>query len=244
GVDAPGSASHGPRAAGMTFLILGVALLVILVGAEAFTNALEHLGGRLKISEGVTGSIFAAVGTAMPETMVPIVAILSDAGTAQVREEVGVGAILGAPLMLSTLALVLMALFAAPKRGWRDTLRPEHSGLKRDLSWFLFAFGLSAAAIFVPHGLTGLRHAIALALVATYFLYVLLTVRASARLVRAGHATEADHALYLLRPFGRGARHPAMAFILLQLGLGFALIFFGAHAFVDGVEDLSALLGM
>ncbi|MBI3576244.1 MAG: sodium:calcium antiporter, partial [Gammaproteobacteria bacterium] len=57
----------------MTIAILLIALVVILVGAETFTNALEHLGERLKISEGVTGSIFAAVGTALPETMVPVV---------------------------------------------------------------------------------------------------------------------------------------------------------------------------
>ena len=43
----------------MTLGILLVALLIILIGAETFTNALEHLGERLKISEGVTGSIFA-----------------------------------------------------------------------------------------------------------------------------------------------------------------------------------------
>ena len=52
-------------------------LLVILVSAEIFTNALEHLGEKLKISEGVTGSIFAAIGTALPETLVPLLANLS-----------------------------------------------------------------------------------------------------------------------------------------------------------------------
>jgi cation:H+ antiporter len=42
----------------MATLILFISLVVIFVGAEVFTNALEHLGQRLKISEGVTGSIF------------------------------------------------------------------------------------------------------------------------------------------------------------------------------------------
>jgi hypothetical protein len=49
----------------MVFLQLLLMLLVILVAAEVFTNALEHLGEKLGISEGVTGSIFAAVGTAL-----------------------------------------------------------------------------------------------------------------------------------------------------------------------------------
>ena len=55
----------------MLFLELFGYLLLILVAAEVFVNALEHLGEKLKISEGVTGSLFAAVGTAMPETLVP-----------------------------------------------------------------------------------------------------------------------------------------------------------------------------
>ena len=50
-------------------------LVLILIAAEVFVNALEHLGERLGISDGVTGSIFAAVGTAMPETIVPLLAI-------------------------------------------------------------------------------------------------------------------------------------------------------------------------
>ena len=88
----------------MTHLLLELAimLLVILAAAELFTNALEHLGERLKISEGVTGSLFAAVGTALPETLVPLLAIMGSSGHIQVNQEIGIGAILGAPLMLST----------------------------------------------------------------------------------------------------------------------------------------------
>jgi cation:H+ antiporter len=56
---------------------LVIMLLIILAAAELFTNALEHLGERLKISEGVTGSVFAAIGTALPETMVPLLALLA-----------------------------------------------------------------------------------------------------------------------------------------------------------------------
>jgi len=36
----------------MNILLLIAALIIILAGAEAFTNALEHLGDRLGISEG------------------------------------------------------------------------------------------------------------------------------------------------------------------------------------------------
>jgi len=228
----------------MTIGLLLIALLVILVGAETFTNALEHLGARLKISEGVTGSIFAAVGTALPETMVPLVAILSTAATQEVREEVGVGAILGAPLMLSTLTLFLMAVFAIHKRGWSDELHPERSGLKRDLSWFLLAFGLSTVAIFVPHTLVWVRALFAIALVLIYFIYIMLTIRASARLVADGHGTKAEEPLFLVRLLGRIGVPESMLTVLVQLGLGLVLIVFGAHGFVQGVEQLSNWLGI
>jgi len=228
----------------MTIGILLVALLVILIGAETFTNALEHLGERLKISEGVTGSIFAAVGTALPETMVPVVAILSTASTQQVREEVGVGAILGAPLMLSTLTLCLMALFAIHKRGWSTELHPERTGLRRDLSWFLLAYGLSTVAIFIPHTSMWVRAMIALSLVLVYFIYLMLTIRASAKLVADGHGTAASEPLFLVRLFGRIGVPENMFTILLQLALGLTLIIFGAHGFVQGVEQLSVWLGI
>jgi cation:H+ antiporter len=224
----------------MTIAVLLFALLVILAGAELFTNALEHLGERLKISEGVTGSVFAAVGTAMPEAMVPMVALAVSARNPELGQDVAVGAILGAPMMLSSLALFLVAVFAANKRGWSGQLRPERSGIDRDLSWFLFAFGLATAAIFVPHSLGFVRGLIALSLVLIYFLYLLLTVRASARLVADGHATAADHPLYLSR-----IRLPDhIAVIVLQVALGLSLIILGAKGFVHGVEDLSARIGV
>ena len=228
----------------MTFALLLTALVIILIGAETFTNALEHLGERLKISEGVTGSIFAAVGTALPETMVPVVAILTSAGTQQVREEVGVGAIIGAPLMLSTLTMFLMAAFAAHRRGWADHFHPERDGLRRDLSWFLLAFGVSTAAIFIPHHVTSMRALLAIALVLIYFIYLMLTVRASARLVSDGHGTEADNPLFLARLLGRFGLRENMPVILAQLAVGLALIILGAHGFVQGVQELSAWLGI
>lgn len=224
----------------MEILILCIALVVILVGAEVFTNALEHLGERLGISEGVTGSIFAAVGTALPETMVPIFAILSTSGSLEVRHEVGVGAILGAPLMLSTLAFILMAGFAAKKRGWHGELRPEMTGLTRDLTWFNYVFALGVIAALVPQDWVMVRGSISLLLVMSYGLYLLVTIRASATLVDDGHGTEADHPLY----FTKIGLPVHMYVIIFQLGVGFILIMLGAKGFVYGVEHLAPILGI
>ena len=215
-------------------------LLVILAASELFTNALEHLGERLKISEGVTGSIFAAVATAMPETMVPLLALFAGTSNVNINEEIGVGAILGAPLMLSTLSTCLMAVAVLGHRGPNGHIRPEHTGLARDLDCFLLAFALAAAAMFVPVSASYARGALAMVLVLIYFVYLMLTIRASAKLVEGGHGTEAEEKMLLAR-----LGLPTNLFsIALQLALGLGLLVFGAKGFISGVEDAARLLGI
>lgn len=221
-------------------IILLVMLVVILAASELFTNALEHLGEKLKISDGVTGSLFAAIGTALPETMVPLLALLAGGASASVNEEIGVGAILGAPLMLSTLSTCLMALSVARRRGMQGRVRPEHSGFVRDMNFFLIAFLFAAAAMYVPHDARYVRGAVSLVLVLLYFVYLMLTLRASEKLVASGHGTAAEEKMFLCR-LGLPANATT---ILLQLSVGLALLVLGAKGFVYGVEGAAHLLGV
>lgn len=224
----------------MVFFQLLLMLVVILVAAEIFTNALEHLGEKLKISEGVTGSLFAAVGTALPETMVPLLALMAGTANTHTNEEIGVGAILGAPLMLSTLSISLLAFAVLAKRGAHGEFRPERTGLTRDLNFFIVAFGFATLALFIPHTLPMVRAAIGLTLVLTYFIYIMLTLRASGELVRDGHGTEAHEPMLLCR-FGL-PNH--LVVIMAQLVLGLALLVGGAKGFIMGVEEAAQLLGI
>lgn len=226
----------------MTNLVfeLVVMLFVILAASELFTNALEHLGEKLKISEGVTGSLFAAVGTALPETMVPLLALFAGTTNVGVNEEIGVGAILGAPLMLSTLSTCLMALAILSRRGAAGLVSPERSGFVRDLNFFLFAFAFAALAMYVPREARYFRGALSFALVLTYFIYIMLTLRASEKLVEDGHGTEANEKMF----FGRIGLPTNLVTILLQFGIGLALLVFGAKGFIHGVEGVSHLLGI
>lgn len=215
---------------------LALTLVVILASAELFTNALEHLGERLGISEGVTGSLFAAIGTALPETMVPILALVSGGTSREVAQEIGVGAILGAPLMLSTLSTFLMGLAAWKARGLEGHIRPEHQGFRTDLEFFLFAFLLAALAMFIPHTLV-IRGVISLALVATYVFYVVRTFKQSEQLVAEGHGTEA-HAPMMLSRLGLPE---GWVLLVVQLVLALVLLVGGAEGFIAGVEDASKL---
>ncbi len=224
----------------LILLNLLVMLLVILLASEIFCNALEHLGTKLKISEGVTGSLFAAVGTALPETMVPILAIFAGTNNVSVNQEIGVGAILGAPLMLSTLSLSLLMVFTFKSRGINGHFTPEKTGITRDLNFFLLAFLLAAIAMVIPAEFSAIRTAIAFTLVLVYFIYIMLTLRASAQLVEAGHGTDAHGIMYLCR---LGLPQNLLT-ILVQLGVGLALLVAGAKGFIYGVEQAAPLLGI
>src|SRR5437879_12242837 len=90
--------------AGLLFLL---SIAIILGGAAVFTNGVEWLGRRLGISDGAIGSILAGIATALPETLIPVIAIF--AGTGETESQIGLGAILGAPMMLSTLTIPLRA---------------------------------------------------------------------------------------------------------------------------------------
>lgn len=220
-------------------LMLLVALVVIFVAAELFTNALECVGERMGVSEGVTGSIFAAVGTAMPETIVPIVAILAGGASIQVNHAVGMGAILGAPFMLATLSLCLIGLFVGLKRGWNTTLNPEPTGFKRDIKVFILAYVLVIAVAMLPEAWHEARMAVACALFVIYFMYLLRTIQASKRLVEEGHATEADSDLYFKRLIG-----DATPVAVMQLILALVILIVGAKLFVHGIEAASLYLGV
>lgn len=81
-------------------LLLGCAV-VIYFGCEWFVNAVEWLGVQLRIGRLAVGTLLAAAGTALPESVVTLVAVL--AGT-ESGDEIGIGAALGGPLVVGTLA--------------------------------------------------------------------------------------------------------------------------------------------
>jgi cation:H+ antiporter len=224
----------------MVFLQLFLMLILILIAAEVFTNALEHLGEKLGISEGVTGSLFAAVGTALPETMVPLLALLAGTQNVATNEEIGVGSILGAPLMLATLSISLMAISVWKRRGTQGHLRPERSGLTRDLNFFIIAFSFAAIAMYVPHSQALVRYGISAAMVLIYFVYVMMTLKASKALVADGHATEAGGVMFLYK-VGLPKNMPV---ILLQLILGVVLLIAGAKGFINGVAEAAQIMGI
>jgi cation:H+ antiporter len=224
-----------------SLIILIVSLSAIVISANLFCNALEHLGARLGISEGVTGSIFAAVATALPETIMPILALTGANGKHIVHADIGIGAILGAPFMLSTLSLFVMALAISIKRSLTGTLHPEYSGLKRDLRFFLFGYTLSTIAMLnhylQPEFTKFANYIIATILLVSYLRYLILTLQDSKHKVKEGHITMATNPLFITR-FKLASNYYT---VLAQLSIALIILIYFAETFIQAVNNLATL---
>jgi cation:H+ antiporter len=84
------------------FILLIVCAGAIYLACEWFVNAVEWLGRRLNVGQMAVGSILAAFGTALPESVVTLVAVTT--GTTPEQKDIGVGAAMGGPLALATVA--------------------------------------------------------------------------------------------------------------------------------------------
>jgi len=229
-------------------LWLAAALVIILVAAELFTNGIEWFGRRLNLAEGAVGSVLAAVGTALPETMIPLVAILLSIGQADsvAAHEIGVGAILGAPFMLGTLAMFVTGLgvIAYRRRRVTGTRMPIDTGvLGMDIRYFFVAYAIAVAAALVPPDLRVLRYVAVVAVLLIYANYVRRHFEADPSVDVEDLAPlrfhRVDRRHHRLDP-----RVPRLRVINLQVLVALAMIIVGAVVFVDAVQHISFGFGL
>jgi cation:H+ antiporter len=229
----------------MDVLVLALAFVIILAGAELFTNGVEWVGRKLGLAEGAVGSVLAAVGTALPETTIPIVAILFSSGAHS--NEVGLGAILGAPFMLATLAMFVTGAavtWQARRREAGDVMPLDGGVLRADLLSFFGMYGLAiGAAIVLPVDPTWPKALVAVVLFIAYGRYV------------AQHLAE-DPAIHLedlaplrLHRFDRVAHRaqpaePRLRIVSAQVVMALACIVLGAVVFVDAVDSIARSIGV
>lgn len=218
----------------MNIIMTGVSLLLILLSCILFVNAVEQAGEKLDLHQGIVGSILAAVGTALPETIIPIIAILFSQGDK--AHDIGIGAIAGAPFMLSTLAFfvtgVAVILYSlAGKR--RISMNADPSLVVKDLLFFVIIYGIAVSTTFVQH--MTVRIFIAIALLLSYGIYLKVTIH------QETEQNDNVEELYLSRFLGLPEN---LLWISVELLLGLALIIWGAHLFIGYVEQLSVSLGV
>lgn len=224
----------------MTIIELVVSLAAILGAAILFTNAVELLGERLNMGQGSVGSILAAVGTALPETMIPVVAILGAlllGRDPQAASDIGIGAILGAPFLLTTLAMFVVGASVFGYAGRRENGREvviDEEVTGHDMKYFLICFTVAAGAGIVTLP-SFIKIIIGIALIAVYGYYVWEHLSSG-----GADLEEVPENLYFWPK-----EPPAPTWLVaVQLIVALAVMATGAHFFVNGVEHGSEALGI
>jgi cation:H+ antiporter len=218
----------------ITGLLIGI--FIILGGCELFANGVECFGKRFSMSHSTVGGLLAAVGTALPETMVPILALLF--GHKDHSEGIAVGAILGAPFMLSTLAMFLLGLTVCLHWFLKKRPRPYLNIQIKALTFEMRYFILIMTAVLVISLIRNpiLNHITAILLLIVYGLFVYFTLRHEPE--EGEEFTEKFHFAFFLgcpRQF---------RWIVLQILIGLFFIVIGAYVFIEFLTVFSMKTGI
>lgn len=214
-------------------VLFAVSLAVMVAGALVFTNAVEWLGVRLGLGHGAVGSVLAGVATAMPESLIPVVAIIKG----RQGGEIAIGAIVGAPFLLATLAMVVCGGAALAYRARRRSacLQPDRQVTGRDL--LVVACALTVAVAVGLAGAPPPRFAGAAVLLAAYTVVTWKTITQARR--EGGGAEPAS--LY----FDTTKDDPPTTVqVLGQTLTGLGLLIGAAQLFVSSIEHLAHGLGV
>jgi cation:H+ antiporter len=213
-------------------LLLGSAV-VIYLACEFFVNGVEWVGRRFAVGEQATGSILAAFGTALPESVVTFVAVVFGATAAQ--KQIGIGAALGGPLVLSTIAyatvgvVLILCRTQLPKTA---AIRADFKNLSRDQGWFLAIFAAKIALGLVAFAYKPWLGALFLAAYGAYFWKEM-----------RGESDIEEEELEPLKLTPRAAE-PKTWMAVVQTLLALAVIFVASRLFVKQLDVLGPALGI
>jgi cation:H+ antiporter len=242
-------------------VLLIACAVAIYLSCEWFVNAVEWLGQRLNIGTMAVGTILAAFGTALPESVVTLVAVTTGP-TAEIRN-IGVGAAMGGPLVLATVAygvtgamlllrrrsrsreMVLAGVGAARLVERPISERDDNSAailadrahtarLVKDQRWFMAVFAVKVALGLVAFAIKPWLGLLFFAVYGVYFW----------REIRGG--TSEDHDEQELAPLKlqpRAAR-PATTAVLVQTLGALAVIFVASQIFVCQLDAIGPMLGL
>ncbi|MEU8697293.1 sodium:calcium antiporter [Streptomyces sp. NPDC048680] len=227
------------------FVLLIVCAVAIYLSCEWFVNAVEWLGQRLDVGKMAVGTILAAFGTALPESVVTLVAVTT--GADEEAKNIGVGAAMGGPLALSTVAYGVTGGMLLLKRRRERGPEPDGSGgraaalgdakdmrrLAKDQKWFLPIFVVKVALGLVAFAFKPVLGALFFAAYAVYFW----------REIRsdddAGEAEELEP--LKLRP---KSASPETWAVVAQTLATLAVIFLASQLFVRQLDAIGPMLGL
>jgi cation:H+ antiporter len=206
-------------------------LLLMLAAAALFTHAVEWEADRLGLGHQVTGSILAAIGTALPESIVPVVALIGGGAAAA---STATGAILGAPFMLATIGLGLTACVCLASG--RPRLLVPAGDSRTVLYTFLGSYALLILGAFVP---TPWRFLDAAVLAGLYALFVARSLRAA-----TGPNPPGERERLLLGRWLPTKGQPSTWWGLLQLAVALAGLAVASELFLLALHGIAGVIGL
>jgi cation:H+ antiporter len=217
----------------ITVLLLLGSAVVIYLSCEFFVNGVEWVGLKTGVGQTAVGTLLAAFGTALPESVVTLVAVAFSKGSAS-SKDIGVGAALGGPLVLGTLAyaVVGLVLLLSRKRKGDRRLQVDGHRLARDQGWFLLIFAFKVALGLVAFAI---KPWLGFLFLAAYAGYVWVEMRAEEE--------KGDIALEPLK-FRPSAKDPGLWWALFQTVLALAVTFAASQLFVHQLEKVGPWLGL
>ncbi len=216
----------------ITLLLFLVSAVTIYLACEYFVNGIEWTGHHFKLSQSATGSLLAALGTALPECIVTLTALLMGNTTAQ--QEIGIGAALGGPLVLATIgyAAVGLTLLLCMGRTERAIDGEVQREIGRDQRWFIGIFLVATALGLVAF--TG-KSWLAPLFLLVYLVYVRRELKQS-----DSHEVELPEPLKLAPDAGI----PPLGKVLLQTLAALVVVALAAQLFVHQLESVGELFGL
>ncbi|WP_406543361.1 sodium:calcium antiporter [Clostridium ljungdahlii] len=215
---------------GITMLL---SALLIYFSCEFFVNSIEWVGKAFNISKNAVGTVLAAFGTALPESIVTLIAVVFGANSSQ--KDIGVGSALGGPLVLSTIAYAVVGvsiIMFSSKRKIGKHIKINTRKLGRDQIWFMCIFVFKVALGFVAFSI---KHWLGFLFLAVYVLYSYGELKAGAE--------ETEEKLEPLKISPKNT-HPTKIMILGQTIVSLVFIFAGSQIFVHNLGSLSSFLGV
>lgn len=214
----------------ITYVTLVVSVIIIYYSCELFVNGIEWVGKKFNVAQCAVGTVLAAFGTALPESVVTFVAVAFNATSEQ--KDIGVGAALGGPLVLGTIAYAVIGLCIIVFRKRRDLgtdIDIDSAKLRTDQKWFLSIFIFKVLLGFLAF--SG-KPFTALFFLAAYALYFYKEM-----------GTECDAVQEEMEPlkFQPHKTSPSTFWVITQTIFSLILITASSHLFVRNLELISAL---
>lgn len=220
----------------ISLVLFFASAVAIYLACEFFVNGVEWVGCRLQLGATAVGTLLAAFGTALPESAVTFVAVMF--GETAEQREIGVGAAIGGPLVLATLAYAVVGIsllrrnrMAAGSVDANSLVLADQQRIARDQAWFMVIFIVKIALGVLVFSW---KPWLAIAFLAAYGLYVM----------RELNSDEGSSIMEELEPLRIRPSDPSMFWALVQTALALVVIAFASHVFVEQIEFLGAAAGL